>query len=207
MHGIFAHFRTRRMRLFEERLRPSAATRILDVGGSPLIWEFTRVSPRVTFLNLPSALSPHAPYASQVGGDGRLLPFPDHSFDIVFSNSVIEHVGTYDDQLSFAREVARVGRSYWIQTPNRRSPFEMHLMLPFVHRMPRQWQQRIVNRFTLWELMVKPTPGERASYLEHFLNELNLLDEQTLASLFPEASILKETILGLPKSLIAFRSC
>src|SRR5689334_2916735 len=110
------------MRLFEQTFRISGTTRVLDVGGSPFIWEFATVRPRLTFLNLPAALPVRSDNDSLVAGDGRKLPFKDAAFDIVFSNSVIEHVGTRADQQMFASEIARVGRRYWVQTPNQGFP-------------------------------------------------------------------------------------
>jgi hypothetical protein len=194
------------MRLFEENFRITSRTRILDVGGSPQIWEVGSESPQLTILNLPSALGPRRAGTLFVGGDGRMLPFPDQSFDIVFSNSVIEHVGTLADQRIFAQEVARVGRQYWIQTPNRRFPVELHVMLPFIHFLPKSAQRSIVSRFTVWQYVTHPTTAVRRDYIYHFLNELNLLDTATLQLLFPSARILSERFLGIPKSLIAMRA-
>ena len=199
----FRYFRSRRMRLFEKAFRITPETRILDVGGSPLIWKFARVRPRVTVLNFPSALE-HGPSGfQQVGADGCMLPFKDKSFDIVFSNSVIEHVGSEAAQRLFAVEAARVGRAYWIQTPNRCFPVEVHLMLPFIHFLPKRAQRAIISRFTIWQILVKPAPAERAFYIEHFLSDLRLLDRRDLQRLFPRALILKERFAGLTKSLIA----
>jgi len=193
------------MRLFQQTFAITSRTRILDVGGSPFIWQFSTVTPDLTFINFPSALQPRSDRLRQVAGDGRMLPFRDAAFDIVFSNSVIEHVGDRADQRRFAEEVARVGRHYWVQTPNRRSPIELHLMLPFIHHLPKSWQRSIVNRFTIWELLVRPTKEQRAFYIDHFLNELNLLAARDLQSLFPDSKIVSERVFGMPKSLIAVR--
>jgi hypothetical protein len=201
----FRYFRSRRMQLFERTFQITSETRILDVGGSSAIWGMARVQPRVVLLNLPSALERSALGYPQVGADGLQLPFADGSFDIVFSNSVIEHVGSREEQRQFAAEVRRVGRAYWVQTPNRRFPVELHLMLPLVHFLPRRWQRALIYRFTGWEKIVKPSAAERKYYLEHFLNELNLLDRRALGELFPEARIFGERVLGLSKSLIAAR--
>jgi 2-polyprenyl-3-methyl-5-hydroxy-6-metoxy-1,4-benzoquinol methylase len=154
---------------------------------------------------LPSAIERGAESVDYVAADGRLLPFKQNAFDIVFSNSVIEHVGRRADQKKFAEEIACVGRYYWVQTPNRGFPIELHLMLPFIHYLPKRWQRLIVERFTVWQLLVRPTEEERAFYVDHFLNDLKLLNKSDLQDLFPEATILSERLLGLVKSNIAVR--
>lgn len=191
---------------FERSFEITERTTVLDVGGSPLIWQFAKVRPRLTFLNLPPAIEKGHPEVNLVGGDGRLLPFRDKAFDIVFSNSTIEHVGTFAHQREFASEIARVGKRYWVQTPNRRFPFEMHVMLPFIHYLPRTWQRPVVTRFTGWEVLVPHTKDVRRDYLEHFLTELRLLDAAELQALFPLARITRERFFGMPKSLIAYKA-
>ncbi len=206
LQSAFQHFRSRRMLLFEKTFKISRETRVLDVGGSPEIWLFASIHPRLTVINLPAALRSSGEGVAVLAGDGRMLPFRDGSFDIVFSNSVIEHVGKREDQQRFADEVSRVGRHYWIQTPNRNFPLELHLMMPLIHRLPKRLQKAIVRRFTVWEMVVKPTEHERAFYIDHFLNDINLLDARALQSLFPQARILTERTLGLTKSLIAVQA-
>jgi Methyltransferase domain len=193
------------MAMFERTFEITPNTRILDVGGSSAIWDFLTIRPRLTILNFPSALEPGAEFVEHVAADGRMLPFRDAAFDIAFSNSVIEHVGTPEDQRSFAKEIARVAQSYWVQTPNRGFPIELHLMLPFIHYFPKAWQRRIIERFTVWELLVRPSEAQRSFYLEHFLNDIKLLDKADLQRLFPDAKILSERVLGVSKSLIAVR--
>ena len=194
------------MQLFERTFELTECTTVLDVGGSPLIWQFATTHPRLTFLNLPPAMDKNISGVNLVGGDGRLMPFGDQTFDIVFSNSTIEHVGTQADQKNFADEVTRVGRRFWVQTPNRYFPMELHLMLPIVHYLPRRWQRLIVTRFTGWEFLVAHTEVERMSYIEHCLTELRLLSAAELHGLFPDAVIARERMFGWPKSLIAFKA-
>jgi hypothetical protein len=193
------------MRRFERLFQPSETTRILDVGGSPAIWDHLRVRPRLTIVNFLTALERREGIDS-VAGDGCSLPFRDGAFDIVFSNSVIEHVGGSEARRRFAQEIARVGRRYWVQTPDRTFPVEPHLMVPLLHYLPRYCQAAIVRRFTVWEWLVRPSPAQRAYYTGHFLNELHLLSQAEMRELFPDARIFSERFAGLPKSLIAVRA-
>lgn len=205
LHKAFRRFRSERMRLFEKTFGITTNTRVLDVGGSPLIWQFASVHPKLTIANIPSAIETASWSIDQVGADGRFLPFRDRSFDIVFSNSVIEHVGSEAAQRRFADEVARVGRSYWVQTPNRKFPVEMHTMLPLIHFLPKSLQKTVVEKFTVWELLTRPKEEQKRYYLHHFLTELRLLDVSELQRLFPEARILSENLFGVAKSVIAVR--
>jgi hypothetical protein len=200
------HFRQERMRCFERTFKITPRTRVLDVGGSPSIWQFATVQPRLTIFNLPAAIGPAPESVARVAGDGCMLPFKNKAFDIVFSNSVIEHLGAQSQRERFAAEVARAGRDYWVQTPNRRFAFEMHLMLPLVHHLPKSWQRRIVHRFTIWQVLVRPSRAQRDYYIEHFLNELHLLDAPELQALFPDGRIVRERFFGFTKSLIAVRA-
>ena len=206
LEGTLRHFRSRRLRRFEQQFALTPETTVLDVGGSLAIWRFVSVKPRLTIINLPTALEQAENRVQQLEGDGCRLPFRDRSFDIVFSNSVIEHVGSRQNQQLFAAEAARVGRRYWVQTPDRRSPIEMHVMLPFVHLLPKAWGRAVIQRFTLWERLTHPSEAQKAYFLNHILNELLLLDADDLHQLFPEARIVAERVLGIPKSLIAYRA-
>lgn len=206
LEGAFRHFRSRRMRMFEKIFTLTPRTRVLDVGGSSQIWDFVTVRPSLTIVNLPSAVDAERRDEHHVAANGCLLPFRDGSFDIVFSNSVIEHVGSAANQQRFAAEIARVGRCYWVQTPNRLAPFEMHVMLPFVHLLPKHWQFAVIRKFTPWELLAHPTEDQKEHFYNHVVHDLRLLDEPDLRRLFPGAQIMNERVLGLPKSLLAVRA-
>lgn len=202
---ISAHFRRRRMARFAEVLAIGPATCVLDIGGTPECWDLMAVRPRLTLLNTPRAAE-EVGAACWVAGDGRALPFRDGAFDVVFSNSVIEHVGDRESQLRFAREVARVGRAYWVQTPNRWFPVEQHLLTPLVHWLPRRWQRAIVPRCTVWSLLVRVTPDRRRFFLDHYLTDVRLLGAGELRGLFPGARVIRERLLGWTKSLVAVHS-
>jgi SAM-dependent methyltransferase len=203
LDSTIRHFRRSRMRLFFEVLGAGERTRVLDVGGTELNWLVAGRRPLVTLANLPRGIQPAFTGFAAVAATGCRLPFRDRSFDVVFSNSVIEHIADPGERRRFAAEIRRVGRSYWVQTPNRRFPVEPHLWTPFLHYLPRGVQRALVRRFTVWELLERPTPDRREFYLEHYLNDVRLLDAEELRNLFPEARILRERFLGITKSLVA----
>jgi len=208
--GVQKSFRKKRMRRFGSVFSFSRAPRILDVGGTPEIWALLPLpeAARVVLLNMPraGARGESAAGLEYVHGDGCRLPFADQTFDIVFSNSVIEHVGGPDAQARFAREVARAGRGYWVQTPNRYFPIETHLLTPIVHLLPRKWRAFIVRRFTVWQWIHRPAADEKRFYIEHFISDIRLLTAADMRNLFPDAVILRERFLLFTKSLIAYRA-
>jgi SAM-dependent methyltransferase len=68
--------------------------------------------------------------------DGKIFPFENKSFDIGFSNAVIEHVGTKERQLLFIQELCRTCKKVYLTTPNRYFPIETHIRWPFIHWLP-----------------------------------------------------------------------
>jgi SAM-dependent methyltransferase len=199
-------FRARRMALLAHKVGLTAGMRVLDVGGTIEIWRMAPVMPRVVLLN--QAFWPHQREGAEgvIIGDGTRLPFADRSFDLVFSNSVIEHVGDAAAQARFAAEVARVGKGYWVQTPNRFFPVEQHMWTPFVHWLPRSWQRAILRHFSVWRLVTKHNAAEREFYVHHYLETIRLLSAPELGAFFPGAAIVRERFVGWTKSLIAWKS-
>jgi len=183
---ILRFLRRRRMRVFVESLALTSDDTVLDVGGTAFNWELSPVQPRLTLLNLMPSDSGHV----EVVGDGTRLPFRDAAFDVVFSNSVIEHV---PDHAAFAAEIRRVARRYFVQTPNKAFPFEPHAMTPFVNYLPARWKLKLYRNFTVWGLLARPS----ASYLEWFVQDVDLLTQRQMRTFFPEAR------LRVGRSLIA----
>ncbi len=195
------------MRLFLARLRPTAETVILDIGGYPGFWlELTQAVGRVDTLNLHAVgFDPREhprPSIRVLVGDGCALGFRDHSYPIVFSNSVIEHVGSWENQKKFAAEARRVGDALWIQTPAREFFLEPHYLAPFVHWLPQGMQRALVRNFTPWGWVTRPTREQVAAVVA----EIRLLSHSEMRELFPDCEILEERFLGIfTKSYIAVR--
>jgi hypothetical protein len=200
---ISPRFRVRRLRWFRSQLPISSFERLLDVGGYPWCWPANSTSTPVTLLNrsFEPGLDEKYPRFTYVLGDACALPFAAGEFDVVFSNSVIEHVYTWERQQAFATEVRRVGRMLWIQTPAREFFIEAHLLTPFVHWLPIRWQRRLIRNFSLWGWFNRPS----ASEVDEFLAEVRLLSRAEMTALFPDCEILEEKFLGMTKSYIAMR--
>jgi SAM-dependent methyltransferase len=200
---FFQRFRSERLRRLIDVCGVSESSRILDVGGSYYtFWAYSPVKPKVTLLNPKASwLKCDEPGFSTMLGDGRALPFENGSFDIVVSNSVIEHLGEWQQQRLFAEEIRRVGRRYWVQTPNRGFFIEPHFLAPLIHFLPKRHRKRLARYFTVWGLTTRPTPKQ----VDELVEEISLLTEQEVKELFPDAQIIREKWLGMTKSIIAYR--
>jgi Methyltransferase domain len=206
-YRLLPHFsavaRRRRMQSLMRILELRSGTRVLDLGGSPVIWENISVPLDITILNLPGGVpsfqlddartSNHTFY--YVEGDAcNVHQFADCSFDLVFSNSVIEHVGPPEKQEAFAREVLRLGKSYWVQTPSAWFPIEAHTGMPFYWFYPEQLRAWLLRRSR------KKLPAWWTEYVA----ETRVLSRGRMAELFPDARLHIELFFGLPKSLVAY---
>jgi hypothetical protein len=127
-------------------------------------------------------------------GDARKLPHADKSFDLVHANSVIEHVGYWDEQIAMAKGAMRVGHAGWIQTPAFEFPIEPHFRAPFVHWFGQPIRRRLLG-------LSRYRGGSCATRRWH-IDRINLMSRVELSAMFPECSILVERFLLLPKSYI-----
>jgi nucleotide-binding universal stress UspA family protein len=200
---FFRAFRPRRMAMFERLFAPTADTRILDLGGEQAAWVGAHGSPRVTVLNIhpPENWDASLTNTEPALGDATALDYADDAFDIVFSNSVIEHVGSPEKQRAFAAEVRRVGRAYFVQTPAREFLVDPHYLTPFVHRLPKRLRKRLLRNFSVWGLLTRPSQ----EYVDGSVDEISLLSGSEMRALFPDAVVIAERFAGLTKAWIAVR--
>jgi hypothetical protein len=176
--------------------------RVLDLGGTVSFWVNAPVRPAsLVLLNLNDDPRDEA-WINSVVGDVCTPPaeIRRDKFDLVFSNSVIEHVGGHVRRLQMADVINEAGDRYWIQTPYRYFPIEPHWIFPGFQFLPTNLQASIGARWPLtWCGRV---PYEVA--LKHAL-EVELLNETQLRYYLPDSTILRERMVGLTKSLIATR--
>ncbi len=194
------YFRSRRLRRFASIFGVDPETTVLDLGGAEYYWPWLAATPRVTVANVSKRdLRPKD--LAWIQADGRQLPFRDGTFDVVYCNSVLEHLPDEASRQALAREVARVGAGYCVQTPNRWFPVEAHTLTPGFHFLPRRWQLRLARNFTVWGWLQRPSKAEARGFIEN----IHLLSAKDLKQLFPDAQIERERFLGLTKSVIAVR--
>jgi len=117
--------------------------------------------------------------------------FHEGQFDLVFSNSVIEHVGNKTNRKAFANEIRRLSKSYWIQAPYKYFPIEAHCGMPFWWFYPKKvrlfFLERWRKKLPAWTNMVEGT---------------DIVSAKEIKELFPEARIIMEWLV-FPKSIIA----
>lgn len=186
--------RKKRMNLFCSLV--SADNRILDIGGMERTWVEEGFQ-RVVILNvaLPHEGTRGLPF---ILADGKQAPFDNEAFDVVYSNSVIEHVGDWREQKRLAAEIRRLSAYYFVQTPNRWFPIEPHCLAPLIQFIP--------SLIRSWVAAWLTPAGWLASSHREFqkmMDSVRLLTQSEMQELFPEATIVREKFLGLTKSFIA----
>lgn len=211
-HRLQSRFRKKRFVVFDalvrEILKTQSEVRVLDTGGRPEYWKILspelRGSVKITCLNFQSELDAYSKpsddlQVTSVVGDACNMPeFPDDSFDIVHSNSVIEHVGSYQNMKRYADETRRVGKSYYIQTPNYWFPIEPHYGVPFFHWLPDAWRIWFSTRMNIGYAR-KCTFETALQRVDH----TQIISPFMMQGFFPDAVIKRERILLFPKSIIA----
>ena len=190
-----------------DRVRTSgAAIRILDIGGTQSYWE--ALAPLwvdrdfdITIVNLDTPTSDSGAYHIRSGNACAMPEHGDNSFDIVHSNSVIEHVGQWPQMAAMAREVRRLAPHYYLQTPNLWFPVEPHYRSLFFALWPEAVRAR---------KLMKRRHGFRGPHPDFAtaiadVQTVNLLDAQGLTALFPDGTLIRERFFGLTKSLTVIR--
>ncbi|HTQ51910.1 MAG TPA: class I SAM-dependent methyltransferase [Candidatus Acidoferrales bacterium] len=204
---VFKVWRARRFKLFLRLINPAPSDVLIDIGGYPGFWtSYPQPVKRIDTLNVHERTWNNAQFPNHnirtLVGDGCALKMPDQSYDIGFSNSVIEHVGSREHQQQFALEIRRVAKALWVQTPAYECPIEPHYMTPLIHYLPLSWQKRLLRWCTVWGWIERPDTRQ----INEMVETTRLLRKSEMQWLFPDCEILTERLLWLiPKSYIAIR--
>ena len=213
--------REKRAILFRNIFYFDEHTKILDLGsenGSNIntVLKGTPVHPKNVYIadinpEVVKRGSKKYGYNPVVMTESEILPFEDNFFDIIYCSSVIEHVTIrkervwrqYSDnrfkveslsiQKEFVKEIKRLGKHYFVQTPYKYFPIESHTWLPCVAYLPRRLLIPIL-RFTNLFWIKKTNP------------DWYLLNKKEMRDLFDDAEIIEEKKIGLTKSIIAVKA-
>ena len=193
--------------LVDEIVSKYGRCRILDVGGTEAYWRIASAhidNPRirVDLVNLEAQHTTKSNFRSLVGDACDLGELDDMSYDFVHSNSVIEHVGTWNNMLRLAANVRRLAPAYFVQTPYFWFPIEPHFRFPIFHWLPESLRYRLLLARSLGYRRKASSVSDAVQSVQSVV----LLDWRQYAALFPDAEIRCERFWGLPKSLVAIRS-
>jgi hypothetical protein len=200
--SLAERLRRRRWTILRRHIPDLEHLRVVDLGGTAHWWANAPVVPRhVTVVNLYDAV-PGPPIVRKVEGDAleadELLK--GEEFDLVFSNSLIEHLGGHAARRRFADVVSTLAASYVIQTPYRYFPVEPHWMFPAFQFLPIAARSWLAPRWPLGH-----TRGWTAEAATDEVMSAELLSVVEMRAYFPDGEIVWERIAGLPKSMIAIK--
>lgn len=185
---------------------------VLDVGGRRKYWAYLpkdlRPRVQITIINLDSEQKKFESTSDTLRvdfavGNGCSLPqFADGEFDLVHSNSVIEHVGSLANMERFASETRRVGKAYYVQAPHLWFPLEPHFGVPFFHYLPTPTRAQLLNRTKVGFTRKVDSYAEALEYIDSII----LPDRTMMMRLFVDGELHRERFIGLTKSFTMTRS-
>jgi len=192
--------RRRRWDLFARHFPNAAELTVLDLGGTTEYWRRAPVGVRhVTVVNLTEPGEP-APGLEPVLGDACGYQ-PDRPYDLVVSNSLLEHVGGHAMRARLAGTVRRAAPRHWVQTPYRYFPIEPHWLFPGLQVLPVGVRAAVSMRWPL----AHSRPANHADAVREVL-WTELVGRTEMICLFPDSTVTFERVAGIPKSLLAIRS-
>lgn len=190
--------RRRRWAKFVEVFPEIEQMHVLDLGGTPWYWRNAPVMPaHVTTVNLRHMDSTENITAVQ----GDVYSHPPGSYDLVISNSLIEHVGGHSQRARLADVIAAAADRHWVQTPYRYFPIEPHWLAPGIQFLP--FEAR-VKATMLWKFG-HCHKTDRAAAVD-IVNEIELIGLTQMRAYFPDSDFWLERVAGLVKSMVAFRA-
>ncbi|MFI9553893.1 hypothetical protein [Nonomuraea endophytica] len=193
--------RARRFSMLLERFPDLDRMEVIDLGGTVRTWTRAPVRPKhVHLVNLEPPVDEVPDWVSVELADACDLPerLAGRGFDLVYSNSVIEHVGGHERRSRFADGVHRLSDRHWIQVPYLYFPIEPHWVFPMFQFLPLRLQVAVALSWPLSGVR----PRTRADAMVAVM-EIELLCRTQMRHYFPGSALLTERVGGLTKSLIA----
>lgn len=201
--SLGTRFRARRWQLFVSLFPELRDMHVIDLGGRPDTWRWAgQPARRVTIVNLEPIPHVPEPWIDTVQGDACELPreVADASWDLVYSNSLLEHVGGHYRRMQLAENIEQLASRHWVQTPYRYFPVEPHWLFPMLQFLPLAVRARIL---TAWPFGPSG-PNDYATSLRA-VAQVELQTHAEMGMYFPASRMLRERVGPLTKSLIAVR--
>lgn len=201
--SLAARMRLRRWELVNAQFPDLSEMKVLDLGGTMNSWERAPVLPQhVTIVNLEVDEGSEAPWLTALVGDACHADsiLAGQSFDLVFSNSLIEHVGGHKARSALAHVIRALAPRYWVQTPYRYFPMEPHWLCPGMQFLPVPARRYLAPRWPLGH-----TRGWDAGQAFTQVMYTELIGAAEMRAYFPDGQLLWERFLGLPKSMVVIR--
>lgn len=206
VNSVSYKLRNRRKILFLEFIsnlkRP---VKILDLGGSEYFWRNLNLinlnDIQILLLNTEFQDVKNFSNIDFINKDVRdLSEFSDNEFDVVHSNSLIEHLSTYDEQKKLAAEIQRIGKNYFIQTPNYYFPVEPHFLYPFFQFFSKEKKIALIQKKDLgWY-----KKQENMDKAEALASSIRLMKKSELENIFKNPKIHSEKYFLFTKSFIVY---
>jgi hypothetical protein len=198
-----AKIRNKRMAFFIEFLdsiKTDKTLKILDIGGTNYFWDLwlknIPFTIDLTLLNINNEITKG--YKSIILDANELYKLDKLDYDVVFSNSLIEHLTTYENQIKFAETILRISKKHFIQTPAFIFPLEPHFLFPFFHWFSKNIRVFLVQHFNLGWYKKQDNLGEA----KKLVDEIRILKKKELKDLFPNSKIVTEKMFFITKSYI-----
>jgi len=196
-------------RIIQAVLDEKGHAEILDLGGTEKYWligedfiQANRHRLHFTVVNNEEQTIEQADlFTFKAGSATDPALYAGRQFDLVHSNSVIEHVGVWRDMEMFAANTRRLAPRYYVQTPNYWFAYEPHFRFPGFQYLPESVRAALIMRFSLG-FFKRITSREEA---DEIIYHHRLLSTRQMRRLFPDAKVSHEKLLGLNKSIIAIR--
>lgn len=194
-------------KLIDDILDRKGSCKIIDIGGEQSYWNIAddfiaRQNIEVHMFNVADVQTTRPNFKSYLGDAAELNTLEDNAYDLVHSNSVIEHVGGWEQMARMAVNVRRLAPKYFVQTPNFWFPYEPHFRCPAFHWLPEQVRYRMLLNFRMG---FAPQRQQNVDEAMRRIHSTSLLDRRQMRALFPDADIVAERFGFLTKSLMAIR--
>lgn len=201
--SLSARARSRRWQRFLETFPRLDEMNVLDLGGTPEYWARAPARPtHVTTLNLHASATTE-PWITSRQGDACAPPRDvlASTFDLVVSNSLIEHVGGHVQRQRLADVIHSMAKRHWIQTPYRYFPVEPHWLFPGLQFLPFAIRVGVTRTWPIGHRHITDQEAAIAS-----VHEVDLIGAKQMKSYFPNSVLWFERFAGIPKSLVAIRA-